>query len=351
VDEPQAPVVPPSPPRRGGGVAWLALLLALLALGASGWMVYQAELAPKDDTAAAALAELDARQSEALAQIRSSNATALETLQRQQKQLAGGMEESLTAMQTALQSQRQRLLEINSADRSDWMLAEAEYLLRLANQRLIMAADVRSAIALLASADAILLELDDVELHPARAALARDLAALRAVGQVDVEGIWLRIQALADQVDTLTLFALPERHKSELAPSQPVDWQRRLRSGFATAWETLSSYIVISRRQTAYSPLLDPQWEGLVRQNLRMLLEQARTALLSGNIKLYQLSLDNARRWVAEFFSYNEAAVAALDTELEDLAGLDIDQQYPNISGSLATLKVAIDLRHAVEGE
>ena len=44
----------------------------------------------------------------------------------------------------------------------------------------------------------------------------------------------------------------------------------------------LSDYIVIRRRDVPMQALMDPQWEGLVRQNLRMLLEQAQVALLSG---------------------------------------------------------------------
>ena len=63
-----------------------------------------------------------------------------------------------------------------------------------------MTEDVDSAIALLGSADEVLRQLDDTDLLAAREAITRDLAALRAVPAVDVEGTWLRLQALAERL-------------------------------------------------------------------------------------------------------------------------------------------------------
>jgi uroporphyrin-3 C-methyltransferase len=238
------------------------------------------------------------------------------------------------------------LLELRSTDRSDWSLAEAEYLVRLAHQRLLLAADVRSALALLVSADSIVQALDDADLHPLRSALASDIAALRAVPEFDLEGSWLRIRAIANQVDNLLLFKLPEREVPPAQPAPAADWRGRLEHGLQAATSRLSSYLVIRRRETPYQPLMDPQWEQLVRQNLRMLLEQGQTALLAGNEVLYQQSLMSARRWVKEFFAFNEAGVVALEKELEALHGLDISREYPEITASLAAVKTAVNLRH-----
>ena len=53
--------------------------------------------------------------------------------------------------------QRLEMARYSANDRDAWLLAEAQYLLRLANQRLIMAGDAVAAEALLGSADNILL--------------------------------------------------------------------------------------------------------------------------------------------------------------------------------------------------
>ncbi|MEL7047338.1 MAG: uroporphyrinogen-III C-methyltransferase, partial [Pseudomonadota bacterium] len=72
--------------------------------------------------------------------------------------------------------------------------------------------------------------------------------------------------------------------------------------GFDAAVAKLSEYIVVSRRDVPVETLMDPQYEGLVRQNMRMLLEQAQVAMLSGNELLYRQSLERAEGWVTQFF-------------------------------------------------
>ena len=349
------PVTPPVPARRGNGLAWFSLLLAASSLGLAGWM-YQG-LRQGDDGIKTQLQTISASaqgNSQQIAQLSQLQPPLEKSLQQfraetdaQLEQLQQSQQRRLQPLQAALQNQRQQLHELRSTDRSDWSLAEAEYLVRLAHQRLLMADDVKSALALLMSADSIVQELDDAELHPLRAALASDMAALRAVPEFDLEGSWLRIRALVGQVDKLLLFELPALAPDTGPPAPDVNWQARLEHGLQAATARLSNYIVIRRRDTQYQPLMAPQWERLVRQNLRMLLEQSQTALLSGNGELYQQSLLGAQRWVNEFFAFNEAGVIALDQELEALVGLDIRREYPAISASLNAVKTAVNRRHA----
>ena len=257
----------------------------------------------------------------------------------------------LAAQQAELAAQRAELAGYAATDRQAWLLAEVQYLLRLANQRLVMAGDTSAAQALLGSADKILVELDDAGLHGVRAAVAADLAAVRAVPSLDVEGIYLRLAALVEQAGELQIFQLPAR--AEPAAPAPADsWQARLRQGYQQALAKLSSYIVIRRRDAPMQVLMDPQWEGLVRQNLRMLLEQAQVALLSGNAELYRASLERAGHWVAEFFDSDAARARAMDAEIESLLGVDVAVQLPDTSRSLQALDDAMQQRlQAVDAE
>mgnify|MGYP003674364006 CR=1 FL=1 len=354
------PTLEAAPARKSGAamlLAVLALLLALAAAGGSGWMFYQEQqLAPTLDVTADLRGlqdQLAALQQSAAVQQRNMDeklAAQQQRLQRQLEQRTADYEQRLAALQDGQNNQRERLLEYATTDRSDWMLAESEYLLRLANQRIIMAGDVRSAKALLQSADQILLELDSADLLAVRGAIAADLAALRAVPAVDVEGTWLRLQALVGQIDALRLFELPEKDALTTGPAPDGDWQQRLQQGVDSAGAKLARYIVINRRDTPYEPMMGPQWEQLVRQNLRMLLEQSRAALLSGNQQLYQQSLTNCRFWLAEFFNQDTAGVAALDVELEALAEVTVTRSYPDISTSMMAVKTVINTRHLAAG-
>ena len=334
------------PPRRGGGTAWLALLLSLTALGLFGWM-HQTEKRAKEVEKSAAT---EVRRQ--IATLKSTQRASSEYFKGQIASLQTRQQEEFQALQQVQQRQRQQLLELRGTDRAIWSLAEAEYLLRLAHQRLAMASDPGSALSLLTSADTLVQGLDDLELHPVRAALASDMAALRAIPKLDQEGVWLRLQALVGEAERLRLFSLPgqvevsgELRGEDGEPPAPTGWTQRLRQSLGEATGKLSSYILIQRREAPFQPLLEPQWEGLVRQNLRLLLEQAQAGLLSGNQKLYDQGIAAGRGWLGEFFSIDEAAVAAMDAELADLARLQVEREYPDIDRSVAALRQAINAR------
>lgn len=357
----ESAAVPPEPPpakekRRGGFVAWLALLLALALVAAAGYSLLEAQ--KRESVLLDRLAGLEAR---AQAKQTDTDTVGMQ-LQRQLDEGVSKLESELSANlaqleaksaeQTAalervdalLAEQRAELARFSASDREDWLLAEAEYLLRLANQRLIMTGDVAAAQALLSSADAVLRELDDVGLHGARAAVAADMAALRAVPRIDTEGVYLRLAALIDQAGGLVIFEMPDvEAQPAVAPAD--DWQGRLRQGYEAALQKLSDYIIIRRRDVPMQALMDPQWEGLVRQNLRMLLEQAQVALLSGNQVLYGESLQRAEHWVAEFLESDEAAASAVAREIAELRSVTVAIDLPDISRSLRAVDEALATR------
>jgi len=254
--------------------------------------------------------------------------------------------EQLTQLARQLQAQSERLASFSANDHESWLRAEVQYLLRLANQRVIMARDTQSALALLGSADSILQQLDDVSMHEVRAAIAAEQAALRAVPRVDVEGIYLRLSALIEQADRLVIFQMPEQ-EDQVAESGAVedDWQVRLERGYEQAARKLSDYIVIRRRDVPMQALMDPQWEGLVRQNLRMLLEQAQVALLSGNQTLYVESLQRSQHWVAQFFDTDETAARAMSRELAQLESRTVQVVMPDLTRSLQALDASVKKR------
>jgi uroporphyrin-3 C-methyltransferase len=338
--------------RGSSAIAWLALILIIGLCVAAAWSVREAQR--REVVLNQRLASLESAGSDSGQQ-----RGELDKLGQQlQGRLKAGLSKADAAvaaqaaqierLEASLLVQRDEIARFGATDRKDWLLAEAEYLLRLANQRLIMAGDVVAATALLRSADNILLELDDATLHEARGAVAADLAALRAVPRVDVEGLYLRLAALAEQVDALTIFELPDISET-VEPAVAEDWQARLQQGYHQALKKLSDYIVVRRRDVPYEALMDPQWERLVRQNMRMLLEQAQVALLSGNQLLFQESLERAGHWVGQFFEIDERGAQALAGEIASLSDKTIAVDIPDVSRSLKKLDEAMEHRLQLE--
>lgn len=292
---------------------------------------------------AAQIAALEASVREQQARLTEQQAQQQARLTEQQLRITE-QQRRLTEQQARSAEQQRRLGELSAEDQRAWQLAEIRYLLRLANQRLIMAGDTQSAEALLRSADNTLRELDDADLHALRAAVAADLAAVRAIPKLDIQGLYLRVEALMREADALVLFELPERAVATEPPSAE-DWQARLAQGYAAAVAKLSEYIVVSRRDVPIEALMDPQYEGLVRQNLRMLLEQAQAAMLSGNTLLYRKSLQRAEGWVTQFFKEDERSAQAMAEELRRLRDERVAVSRPDLGASLAALDAVMRTR------
>jgi uroporphyrin-3 C-methyltransferase len=102
--------------------------------------------------------------------------------------------------------QQQRISDLSVEDRESWQLAEVQYLMRLANQRLIMTGDTLSAEALLRSADDILRGLDEPGADaPARRGCPISPRCAPCPGSIS-KGLYLRLDALIRQTDALVLF-------------------------------------------------------------------------------------------------------------------------------------------------
>ena len=337
-------------PRKGSSaIAWLALLLVLGVAGAAVWVVQQGmdresqlgqRLTSLEAGAGRDTAELSTLENKLSEQFRVGlKDVKAEVVAEDERQA-----QLLDALDVQQRQQQDKLSSYSANDHDSWRRAEVQYLLRLANQRLIMAGDVVSAQALLGSADTILRQLNDPSLHEVRAALAAEQAALRAVPKIDVEGLYLRLSALVEQADKLVIFQMREAQEQPALEASD-DWQVRLERGYEEAARKLSDYVVIRRRDVPMHALMDPQWEGLVRQNLRMLMEQAQVALLSGNQTLYRESLKRSQHWVAQFFDTDEAASRAMAREITQLEGQTIAVIMPDLGRSMQALDEAVKNR------
>lgn len=340
--------------RRGSGAALavLALLLAV-ALGAAGaYLVYR--MLPVKQQLDARIAEMQGRVAEVQGRIDAirgddprAEAALAET--RRVASMIDSIDARLADLSLRTQVVQAALAELPRADRDDWLLAEAEYLMRLANQGLLMGREVRGAAALLRAADAVLRDQDDPALHGVRAALAADIARLNEVAEFDVEGVYLRLSALAGRLPGLELDERSMRgmtiadESSGMSGGRTEGWWARLLAH-------LDPYIVVRRRGEPVEPLLPPGEEVYLRMNLRLLIEQAQLALLAAEQPIYEDALRRAQRDLGGYFSAEVAVNRAFVEELSALAELNVAPPMPDISASLNALRAYNRQRGAREG-
>lgn len=355
--EPEA--LPPEKPKRSGGgaVAWLALLVAVLALGAVGYNIYsdwrtqrQAESASGDfeasldslgrridDSNAAigavaedivALTSADTSTDDAVAALKLQLADIGERLQ-----LLNSLPVRIANTEAALAN----LQGVSAGARDTWLLGEAEYYMQLANAQLQLAGNPELAGLALGMADERVAQLANPALTNIRIALADEIAALAGMQTPDIEGITLQLASLAREVEKLPLRPV-ERIAEEAGEASDEEMNRLDR-----AWNSIKSATsgMIKHRTTdeKVMPLISPDAEYFLRTNLALQMQTARLALLRGEQSVYESSLADAARWLERYFDANSTQVATAIETLNSLRGAMVDAEVPDISQSLQLLR------------
>lgn len=270
----------------------------------------------------------------------------------QQAQRLQSLEQKLAAQRELIATQQRQidhnareLLEAGNRTRTDWLLAEAEYLLRIANQRLQIEKDIRGALSALEAADEVLNESDDIGVYPVRQQLAKEILALKGIAGVDRTGLYLKLEAAIDSVHQLTDQALINGQGPGFgtAGTGGDGDASAADNALVEAWgdfkTTLKQVVVVRRMDEPVKPLLSPDQSAYARLNLQLMLEEAEMAVLRGNQPLYQRALTKASATIQDWYDDSNPRVQAIATTLDELAERDVDPTLPDISQSLGLLK------------
>lgn len=246
--------------------------------------------------------------------------------------------------QQALSEAFSNLLKTRRDLRNDWLLAEADYLLRLASHRLLLARDTGSALAAVQAADERLHDMTDPAVTPLRRMLAKDINRLKAVPEPDITGLSARLSALAQNVDSLPLLSAHSNKSASKATAtndhdgdetRIKDWKQLPQA----IWGDIKKLVVIRERHGRVVPLLSPKQHFFLIQNLKLKLEQARLALLNTEPVIYKERLQSAIGWIHDFFKQDDSTTQAMLSQLKQLADKNIKPALPDISASYRALQ------------
>lgn len=255
-------------------------------------------------------------------------------------ELRANLESRINAVARNAANLQERLGALPQArENADWMWTEAEYLLRLANQKLQIEGDGDSALLILSAVDEMLRDSGEVAVLGVRDMLASEMLALRNMDYVDINGLYMRINTLLPLIDDLSLReAMVDNYNAQLAQTR-----NELAQSSGSMWErglaVLQSVFVWQQWDVENEALLPPPQEAVLKQNLRLMLEQAQLALLMAEPQVYQSSLAKGVQWTTDYFAIDTGAGNTLKEELEALANAKVTANRPNISGSLELLR------------
>ena len=296
------------------------------------------------------------------AHLKQANSQSIITSNRELEHLENRKELSQQVINLQLQvnAQGARIAELGSTTRTDWYLSEAAYLARLASQRLQTERGTKNPLALLQKVDSILVEIDEGGMLAVRAAIAADITALRLAGEIDIEGIVLELNALAVQIDELPMIQLLVNSSASNQDSDDnglanlvVDesLSQRWSALIDEFTQSLGQLVQVKQRLQPIERVLSASEESVVRNNVRLLLQQAANAALREQQSIYDLSLKRAQQWLTQYFQMN-SSVEVVKDRLIKLSVEQVVQELPFIDGSVNALEAFMIVRQSnlVEG-
>lgn len=335
----ETPVVVQSaaPVRSGRGMAAVALLFSLTALGAAGLLFVQGQ----NQLARQQMAFDHKLQDAAVGE--SGNATLLADAVRKADESHGALsrlDEQFRQYQLEVQNNGRAVQEVLKR-RSDWVVDETEAALNVAAQQLAVAENLPAAVAVLEGVDARLARFEQAQLLPLKQAVSRDLAALKQMPFTDVSGNALRLSRLETAAGSLPLMLdstlRPAQDGRHTAPETGVWW----RDAWQKSVNGLKNMVEVRRLENPDAMLLSSEQVFYVRENLRLRLLTARIALMQRQGEVYRQDLAAAEQAVRQYFDVSSPAVQSWLRDIESLKGLNTQsaQWQQALTGSLAAIE------------
>ncbi len=219
-------------------------------------------------------------------------------------------------------------------------LAEADFLLRLADAKLKLERNVATARLALDTAQQRLKAVNENALAPVRTMIGEAIASLRGVKLPDFSGlahkIWKWKVRLPMHCRCRFNPGVPDI-KNRVKPATGVTvsddanrpwWDRTTEA----VWNQFKNIVVIRRVRSEAPPLIAIEEEFFLRQNLQLELESMRMALLGDDAQAFQDSNELVRQWITTYFDTDDTRVATFLSELKALQTVQFNPYIPDLT-------------------
>jgi uroporphyrin-3 C-methyltransferase len=242
----------------------------------------------------------------------------------------------LTAQVSQLEQQ------VSQRQPSDWLVHEAEYLVRVAARTMWLEQDTKAAIGLLRDADNRLKTLNQPKFLPVRALINEDIETLALMPTLKNQEAILTLMALNKQIATLELAGVNlaealDQTKEDFTLSDDIgDWQENL----AKTWQKfLKDFITVRRRSGMVEPLMSPEQQQNLKQNLSLKVQLVQWAASEQKAEVYQQTLLDIQQWLNGYFDMESPVNKRFYQAIEQLKQQTIHYDYPSDLRSLTAIK------------
>ncbi|TWX74242.1 uroporphyrinogen-III C-methyltransferase [Colwellia sp. C1TZA3] len=334
--------------------AVVALIMALLAIAASAGHYYWSEqqkaqynlqlnklvkrqLVENQQQISQQLLENKQHIAEQFLQREQASATELNALHKsleQRDNLAKIHGETITQLQ-------QQVASLGQKQPSDWLLQEAEYLIRVASRSLWLEKETSAAIALLNDANLRIEQLNDPQFFALRQIIQQDIAKLQLLPKLATDNVILKLMTLAQQTKQLPLAMtnISANNDQEIdveLTENASDWRENL----AKTWHSITAkFLTISKKSADSKPLMSPEFTQNLRENLNLKLQTAIWAASKMNQEVYQQSLNEINHWLKDYFDMEDISNQNFANIILKLKNEVISAEYPSRLDSLAAVR------------
>jgi uncharacterized protein HemX len=228
--------------------------------------------------------------------------------------------------------------------RGDWLIADAEYLLTVANQRLHLVGDVNAAIKALTAADQRLRESGSGSVFKVREQIAEEISLLKNVQVPDIVGIYSKLKLISKNSQNLTI-RLPYPGKQiAVALGSHIDSDDDTNQWLSDLLGDLNGLVSIRRVEQPVRAIISQEDAHFIRQQLKLKIEVAILSLLQHQDDLFKKDLEESELWVKNNFEANQQAEQII-LDIKELQNTPTHSDIPDVSKSLTMLRNISKLR------
>ena len=345
--KPAAATKPKKPSGTGSSFPVLGLLNLVLIIGmasAGAWYWQSQQVLEQNKQEAMAVLQQQLKQQ---LSTKADQSTADQIQQRLQplESVIGDSAKQIGDLQTQQQSlleSTEKLYELYGRDENGWQLAEVEYLMRVAQHKLILENDFEgAAITLQAASDKIAVTADP-GLLPVRVQISDEIAGLKTRSRPDLVGMTLQLSQLSKQIGSLKPGYEPRIDTSTGDVTVPtVDPATLSLEDRVVAF--FDSLVTVNKSEAtpAHIESLTIDVEEVMENNLKL----TRWTVLERDAFQYQRLMDENVSLFKQYYDLDNAANYDFYSQLLALQKSQIKPEKPNISGSLEMLRHIISRR------
>jgi uroporphyrin-3 C-methyltransferase len=268
----------------------------------------------------------------------------LQVMEQQDEQRLLGLQQRLErqlqdtqVLVTALQRQVAGLQQRDTR----WINAEAAYLMRLAEHKLTLEFNPQAALQLLRSVLVLLRDQLDPLAQTALQSLQQDIAALESLQFPDRLALAQQVTEFAAAVETVSVTGTRQASYEQglRATRDQTAADETEQSWTAALMDLLRSIFVW--RQNEHNPLefLASDQENLIKLQMRLLLDQARFAVIQADQQLFEDALQQVASVLQRYFMQESEVAVQLHDNVQALSVQSVQIDLPDLSATRALIE------------